>query len=177
MCTLFIISDQFLAVAPINSVVYPVAGGMEDWLYAAGWDRSEVSSCDGVAVDGARTTHLRRTEDPRASKEGAAASRKIHSTSSLLTQKQSRNAYAGRSNGPHKKHLIGIDDPWSGDRAGNRALAGRRNSSASTASENRAVVFLVETSDHKAPVASSMGRSSEVTPPSTYRSIDPTATG
>ena len=23
---------------PINSIVYPVYGGMEDWAYAAGWD-------------------------------------------------------------------------------------------------------------------------------------------
>ena len=25
-------------VGRINSIIYPVDGGMEDWMYAAGWD-------------------------------------------------------------------------------------------------------------------------------------------
>lgn len=30
--------------APINDIVYPVNGGMEDWAYAASWDRTSVGS-------------------------------------------------------------------------------------------------------------------------------------
>jgi len=33
--------------APINTLVYPVHGGMEDWSYAAGWDSDLVVQCDG----------------------------------------------------------------------------------------------------------------------------------
>jgi len=32
----------------INSLVYPVDGGMEDWLYAAGWDPGPLRQCDGI---------------------------------------------------------------------------------------------------------------------------------
>ena len=27
--------------------MYPVEGGMEDWLYAAGWDKTELKRCQG----------------------------------------------------------------------------------------------------------------------------------
>lgn len=32
-------------VGRMNSLVYPVDGGMEDWMYAAGWDTSTVRAC------------------------------------------------------------------------------------------------------------------------------------
>lgn len=35
------------SAAPINSIVYPVYGGMEDWAYAAGWDTSLNVVCNG----------------------------------------------------------------------------------------------------------------------------------
>lgn len=142
-----------MAVAPINSVVYPVSGGMEDWLYAAGWDRSELSTCDEADVVDTRTTHLRRAEDPIASRDGAAPSHKTHrtSSSSSFTRKKKSS----------KAHYAGSSSPTR-DRTGRRALAGRSNASADQ-SENRAVVFLVETSDLKAPTASSLGGSQEVT--------------
>jgi hypothetical protein len=39
-------------VGRINSLVYPVDGGMEDWLYAAGWDKDELKKCNsGVTND------------------------------------------------------------------------------------------------------------------------------
>ena len=37
-----------MVVGRINSMVYPVDGGMEDWLYAAGWDKAVLKSCDGL---------------------------------------------------------------------------------------------------------------------------------
>lgn len=36
------------AVGSMNSLVYPVSGGMEDWLYASGWDKSHDVQCDGL---------------------------------------------------------------------------------------------------------------------------------
>lgn len=169
-----------MAVAPINSVVYPVSGGMEDWLYAAGWDRSELSTCDGGDIDiiDARTTHLRRAEDPNTSRKGpgplAAASQKTHRTSlSTRGKRKSSKAYAGRSKGAYTKFVPpDIDESSSRDGSSSsnrdRVLAAR-SSNASSAnddpSENRAVVFLVETSDLKVPVASSLGGSKEVTVP------------
>jgi len=158
-----------MAVAPINSVVYPVSGGMEDWLYAAGWDRSELSTCDG---GDARTTHLRRAEDPTTSRKRplAAASHKSHRTSSSTRgKKKSSKAYAGRNT-----KLVPPDIDESSSSIRGRALAGRSSNASSAAyddpsyddpSENRAVVFLVETSDLKVPVASSLGGSKEVTVP------------
>ena len=161
-----------MAVAPINSVVYPVSGGMEDWLYAAGWDRSELSTCDGGNIDiiDARTTHLRRAEDPTTSRKRplAAASHKSHRTSlSTRGEKKSSKGYAGRSKVAYTK-LVPPDIDGSSSSIRGRALAGR-SSNASSAyddpSENRAVIFLVETSDLKVPVASSLGGSKEVTVP------------
>lgn len=29
-------------------MVYPVDGGMEDWLYASGWDKDALKSCNGL---------------------------------------------------------------------------------------------------------------------------------
>lgn len=153
-----------MAVAPINSVVYPVSGGMEDWLYAAGWDRSELSTCDG---GDARTTHLRRAEDPTTSRKRppAAASHKSHRTSLSTRGKiKSSKAYAGRNT-----KLVPPDIDESSSSIRGRALAGRSSNASSAAyddpSENRAVVFLVETSDLKVPVSSSLGGSKEVTVP------------
>lgn len=37
------------SAAPINSIVYPVEGGMEDWAYAAGWDTELNRQCSGRA--------------------------------------------------------------------------------------------------------------------------------
>jgi hypothetical protein len=144
---------------------------MEDWLYAAGWDRSELSTCDG---GDARTTHLRRAEDPTTSRKRplAAASHKSHRTSSSSRgKKKSSKAYAGRNT-----KLVPPDIDESSSSIRGRALAGRSSNASSAAyddpSENRAVVFLVETSDLKVPVTSSLGGSKEVTVPCISLLID-----
>ena len=36
----------------LNSLVYPVAGGMEDWAYAAGWDHGAVRPCTPTSFGG-----------------------------------------------------------------------------------------------------------------------------
>ena len=51
-------------VGPMNTAVYPVTGGMEDWAYAASWDKTGyVKACkpttyaDSPAYDPALTTY------------------------------------------------------------------------------------------------------------------------
>jgi hypothetical protein len=34
-------------VGRVNTLIYPVEGGMEDWLYAAGWDKGPLRKCTG----------------------------------------------------------------------------------------------------------------------------------
>jgi hypothetical protein len=82
----------------INSIVYSVDGGMEDWMYAAGWDKSLVRM---DCIGNNKKKRFLRTEDVN--------------TSSLLS------------------------------------LSG-----------NRALVFLVETSDAKSPPDAKLGGSAEV---------------
>ena len=38
--------------APMNSIVYPVAGGMEDWGYAASWEPHHVKACEPSTLGG-----------------------------------------------------------------------------------------------------------------------------
>lgn len=41
-------SNSFYHAEPINSNIYSVAGGMEDWIYAAGWDKSGLKKCKNL---------------------------------------------------------------------------------------------------------------------------------
>ena len=43
--------NSLYPVGRMNSVVYPVDGGMEDWIYAAGWDKNNVASCKNMKSD------------------------------------------------------------------------------------------------------------------------------
>jgi hypothetical protein len=38
-------NEKQYPIGRINSIVYPVDGGMEDWMYAAGWDQSSLKKC------------------------------------------------------------------------------------------------------------------------------------
>ena len=38
---------------PINSIVYPVYGGMEDWMYASAWDKDNLRRCNSPRLRGA----------------------------------------------------------------------------------------------------------------------------
>jgi len=109
-----------LLVGPINTLIYPVEGGMEDWLYAAGWDKGTLRECTGQAA----TNQPRRPRDRR--------------QLSSETHQQLRH----RGNETEKKGL-------------KRKLA-------EPMGENRAVVFLVETSDRKKPLDSTLGGSVKV---------------
>jgi len=70
--------------APMNDLVYPVHGGMEDWGYAASWDRGKVRTCNPRTYGGypqAKTSYgdgdaraftvLVETSDSKAPYEGS----------------------------------------------------------------------------------------------------------
>lgn len=101
---------------PMNSIVYGVDGGMEDWMYAAGWDRGDIP-------------------------HGAEA-----------RQGGSGTLRGGRTSGPSLRHrrLFGV----------------LHNCTVETNSRhppnNRALVFLVETSDRKRPADNEWGDSSDI---------------
>lgn len=40
--------EKLYPVGTINSLVYPLHGAMEDWLYAGGWDKTQMTQCDPV---------------------------------------------------------------------------------------------------------------------------------
>ena len=44
--------DRTYPVGRLNDLVYPVAGGMEDWAYAAGWDANLVQPCAPTTMGG-----------------------------------------------------------------------------------------------------------------------------
>jgi hypothetical protein len=43
--------EKAYPIGRINSMVYPVEGGMEDWLYAAGWDKANLKVCEGTTTE------------------------------------------------------------------------------------------------------------------------------
>jgi hypothetical protein len=129
MSTLYVVS---CTVGRINSIIYPVEGGMEDWLYAAGWDHSPVKTCSGVGGDGAVTVNP--YNPPRGTKNIV-----------LSTQRRQLDAQAIPSRS--------LASPASGT----ALVAGTDD-----VAENRAIVFLVETSNQKKPLDSSLGGSEKV---------------
>ena len=63
---------------PINSIVYPVFGGMEDWMYASAWDKSSLHACKSSNLrvnseesDGRAAVFLVETSDEKQPKLGA----------------------------------------------------------------------------------------------------------
>lgn len=105
---------------PINSIVYPVFGGMEDWAYAAGWDSARVrTNCVGlnsyIAGDSSRlknsipnnraVTFLVETSDlkrPHASQFG-------HDTSILANDASNNNDFGGHIPRNTRLALAAID--------------------------------------------------------------------
>lgn len=81
----------------MNSLVYPVDGSMEDWMYAAGWDKT--------------------------TRQAACIGNQNNQTN------RNSNSYSERDSGK---------------------------------AENRALVFLVETSDRKTPSTNTLGSSDQV---------------
>jgi hypothetical protein len=42
-------NEKEYPIGPVNTLVYPVDGGMEDWLYASGWDPTTNTICKGYS--------------------------------------------------------------------------------------------------------------------------------
>lgn len=115
--------DFFLSftVNRINSIVYAVDGGMEDWMYAAGWDKSLLrQDCLGKKATG-----------------GPSYSRFLQSVTNATSFLRTRQLTE-------------------------KATRQQDSSAAMPLDGNRALVFLVETSDAKTPAESSLGGGQEV---------------
>lgn len=105
----------------MNSIVYPVDGGLEDWVYASGWDTTinQIKLCDGFKYD-----------------------QSIDIISNKLNLLSNNNL-----NG-HNNH--------------NEIILSDELNSNIQASHNRAIVFLIETSDLKKPLPNTWGKQSDV---------------
>ncbi len=125
-------------VGEINSVIYPVDGGMEDWLYAEGWDSKFLTeNCQGYKE---LFSYL-----------------KIKATHSFPSTQHSHQVpdHPRLRNRPRKM----IQNPHS---------SGRRQLSEVTHG-NRAIVFLVETSDAKKPSTDSLGGTENILHPNSLQ--------
>lgn len=96
------------SAAPINSIVYPVEGGMEDWAYAAGWDTELNSKCDGrssqaVPPPNRAVTFLVETSD----KKSPPASEMGHDIGIL--DYDTSQQYGGHVSRNTRLSLVGID--------------------------------------------------------------------
>jgi hypothetical protein len=119
------------SVGPINTLIYPVEGGMEDWLYAAGWDKGPLRSCIGDTTPNKRTLAQGRrlfTPAPSDAANDPAAGSRIDGGQHNSTVEDTTSSAPQRQLNQHE-HI----------------------------GENRAVVFLVETSDRKKPADSTLG--------------------
>ena len=64
-------------------MVYPVDGGMEDWIYAAGWDKATIRACNGmrdkVAENNRAIVYLVETSDmKRPNKISLGKTKEVH---------------------------------------------------------------------------------------------------
>ena len=104
---------------------------MEDWLYAAGWDKGPLRSCIGDTTSNKRTlAHGRRLFTPASS--GAAND---YTAGSRIDVGQQNSSVANTTSSAPRRQLNQHEH----------------------IGENRAVVFLVETSDRKKPADSTLG--------------------
>jgi len=60
-----VLLSLIILVGRINSMIYPVEGGMEDWLYAAGWDHTNgiLRNCSRSGTAGEPDWTLLRPEN------------------------------------------------------------------------------------------------------------------
>ena len=109
-------------VGRMNSLVYPVEGGMEDWMYAAGWDKATLKKCNDYDTDKQQGQQQKQVKEKKD-----------------LTTTISFN----------------VTNTYNND-------LDLLTSSGSLDVENRAMVFLIETSDAKRPKDSQLGGDKEV---------------
>eukprot|EP01041_Mallomonas_annulata_P006251 gene6251-12656_t len=115
-------------VGRINSIIYPVDGGMEDWVYAAGWDQVNVKHCDTDTDKAKDNKGILSTMKSKSQANIASTTTTTTISDVLLT-----------------KRLSELND----DEISSVAKL--------PAEGNRAVVFLVETSDDKKPAGKTLG--------------------
>ena len=130
---------------------------MEDWLYAAGWDPGNMQQhCVG---DTSTTTTTTTTEQrPLGWKY---TTRKLYPIENLLVSYQSSSLRSNLIDVMNKRETTHVQDTYKEKFTNPRILTER--TTALTKAENRAVVFLVETSNWKKPLDSSLGGTDKVT--------------
>lgn len=103
----------------MNTVIYPVDGGLEDWVYASGWDLStnQIKLCDGYTYY-----------------------KPYINIKNELEQINNNNNH----NEEEEYILTDFSNPYI------------------QANHNRAIVFLIETSDLKKPLPNTWGKQSDV---------------
>lgn len=120
----------------INSIVYAVDGGMEDWMYAAGWDKALVRQ-DCLGYKKANQRKLRQESDDSLAEDHVTVQAETITEENHETLDKIHRWLSVSNN---------TDTP----------------SSSTSLSGNRALVFLVETSDAKSPKDTALGGTAEV---------------
>jgi hypothetical protein len=146
--------EKSYPIGAINSVIYPVDGGMEDWLYAEGWDSGPLrKDCLGYNIS--------LTEKSSMMMSSGGTDKKEH----LVPLPQQQRAQQHRMN-IRARNRKTASIPYNNNHNNRRSLeerhAGRQLSDV-IPEGNRALVFLVETSDLKKPTPDSLGGTSQVT--------------
>jgi hypothetical protein len=145
--------EKSYPIGAINSVIYPVDGGMEDWLYAEGWDSGPLrKDCLGYNISVAEKSAMMSGETNR--KELVPLPQLQNS---LRAQQQRMNIRA------RNRKTASIPSNNNNNRRSLEERNAGRQLSDVIPQGNRALVFLVETSDLKKPIPDSLGGTSQVT--------------
>lgn len=156
-------TDSALAAAiciilgTMNSMVYPVHGGMEDWMYAAGWDDSApIRQCIGLNGGKRALSALSSISDMKQRLNMSPAS--LPDTTSLSLPAPSRRLVT------ESQPNTTTESPLQQEQSESSEVGTTKTSTNHTIfdNHNRAIVFLVETSDDKRPKDEDLGTTHEV---------------
>ena len=136
-------------------MVYPVHGGMEDWMYAAGWDDSApVRQCIGLTSGRRALSNMSSVSDMR-QRLNIPTSPLPSVTSPSLPIPSHRQLTEPQSNTTTES------PPPQEQSESSEAITTAANHTLFD-NHNRAIVFLVETSDDKRPKDEDLGNTHEV---------------
>ena len=139
----------------MNSMVYPVHGGMEDWMYAAGWDDSSpIRQCIGLTNGRRVLSAMSSVSDMRRRLNMSPASLPVDNTSLPLPIPSHRLLSESQPNT--------TESPLQQEQSESSNATKTPNNHTIFDNHNRAIVFLVETSDDKRPKDEDLGTTHEV---------------
>ena len=140
----------------MNSMVYPVHGGMEDWMYAAGWDESApVRQC--ISLVGGRRALSALSSVSYMRQRLNISPLPLPSVTSLsqpaLSHRLLTESQYNTTESPLQQQDQEPSETVNTTRLTNHTIFDNHN---------RAIVFLVETSDDKRPKDEDLGTTHEV---------------